>query len=161
VESQFSSHTQDLNCYVWLLPFLIISCQNLIAMHTSLHKRPAPEMTICSSNLISSWATRTVNENMDCVSGHMQLRSILGISVVAVVLWIGTLPSQVSSVLHLFTSTSPPCRVSSSVDLMLSEVNFSYLSSYSKAGYSFLKYLILFSCFHQNCIVTSSCICIQ
>lgn len=119
VENQCSYHIQDISCYIWLLQFLIISSQSLITTHTSLHKRPALEITICSNNLISPWATMTANENMAYILSRMQLNWVLGLSMVAVLLWLGTLPSQVSSVPHLFASTSPSCRVSSSVDLVL------------------------------------------
>lgn len=66
-----------------------------------------------------SLSNNDIHENMAYVLGHMQLNWVLGLSVVAILLWLGTLPPQVSSVSHLFSSTSPSCSVSSSVDLVL------------------------------------------
>lgn len=121
-------------------------------MHTSLHKRPAPEMTICSSNLISPWATMTVNENMAYALGHMQVNWVLGLSVGSLLAWYNTISSlQCVTFVH-FHLEWVWC-------LYLFRGEFCPLVLAFITWLQFLIYFIWLSCFHLNCIVTSSCIC--
>lgn len=144
--SQCSYHIQNISCYIWLLPLLIISSQNSITVHTSLHKRPAPEMTICSSNLISPWAAMTVNENMAYVLGHMQ--------------WIKPLICQRQQFCSglLYLPKSPVYRIRSLWHhkhllpqcfwcLYTSSGEFFLLVQLFSLWLHFLRYFILLSCF--------------
>lgn len=129
VGSQCNYHIQNISSYVWHLPLLIISSQNSITMHTSLHKRPAPEMTICSSNLISPWAAMRVNENVAYIfwaaCNESSPWSVSGSSALA---WSTFSSLQCNSFVHIHAIHSFFLSVYGAYTHP--EVNSSYLSSY-------------------------------